>query len=115
MSTGGESAATGGLSLSRPAFFSVLIAHILFVWGGIGLLGEFWIKIPFCTAARFEPVGFCLIAMWIASTVSPLLGIFSAIKQRFLNQYLMSVALTLFTYWLIKFLTEIRVTTCDSL
>ena len=41
----------------------MLIAHILFVWGGIGPLGEFWIRLPLCTGTRFEPVGFCLIAM----------------------------------------------------
>lgn len=103
------------MSVSRPAFSAVLIAHILFVWGGIGLLGEFWIRLPLCTGTRFEPIDFCLIAMWIASTLAPLLGILSAVKQRFLNQYLMSVALTLFTYWLIQFLVEMRVTTCDSL
>lgn len=101
--------------MKRLPLIALVFAHILFVWGGTGILGEFWLRLVFCTATKFELVGYFLALLWIFATLTPIIGILTVARQKFQDIYLLSVALTLFVFWLIQFLIEIRVTWCDSL
>ena len=94
---------------------ALLAAHILFVWGMIGFLGETWAKLIFCVGSGIPFLMPLLGVSWLLATLSPLLGIFAIMKKRWLTQYLYSVAFTLLVFWLIQFLLEVRVTYCDSL
>ena len=103
------------MQVRKPAFLCLLVSHILFVWGGIGFLGESWLRLLFCTVTSIGIVHYLLAALWIASTVSPVLGIVAFVKQKWINPYIGSVGLTLFTFWLVQYLLEINVLSCDSL
>lgn len=100
---------------TRLPFAALVVAHILFIWGGAGILGEFWLRLIFCTATETEFIGYFLSALWLAATLTPIVGILAVARGKFQNTYLLSLAFTLFVFWLIQFLVEIRVTWCDSL
>ena len=103
------------MAVSRASLMALLGAHILFVWGMIGFLGEAWGTLIFCVCSSVPLVMPVLGIGWFLATLSPLLGIFALSKGRWVSQYLWSVAFSLFVFWLIQFLIEIRVTYCDSL
>ena len=103
------------MALRRSALICLLVAHVLLVWGGIGFLGEIWIRIPFCTGSEIGAVSWFLAGLWFVSTLSPVLGFLALWRDQFLNAYVFSVALTLGTVWLAQFLVEVRVMYCDSL
>lgn len=102
------------MRIGRGVLVTLLISHILFVWGGLGFLGEHWIMLMFCTASDYAPLSWMAGIAWLLSTVSPLIGL-GAIKHADLRHwYLLSIALTLVTAWFFSFMLEERIFRCDG-
>ena len=81
----------------------------------IGFLGETWLMLIFCTASKTPVVSPIVGSLWLAATLSPLLGLFVLAKRKWESIYVYSIGFTLFVFWLIQFLVEVRVTYCDAL
>jgi hypothetical protein len=102
------------LDARRAALIGLLLAHVLLVWGSIGLLGEFWIMILFCSASRVAGLSLGLLALWLVATLSPIVGFVAVWRDRLWTVYLGLVALTLFVIWLRQFLDEVGLVYCDA-
>jgi hypothetical protein len=103
------------LQARRAALLCLLLAQILFVWGGMGLAGETWLRLPFCSVSSTGIVTGFLVALWLLASFSPIVGILAIWHERLWTAYLALVALTFVVFWLTQFLLEIDVTFCDPL
>ena len=103
------------MAIKRLPLVCLLVAHMLLVWGGIGILGEAWLRALFCFASRIDAVALIMLGFWLIATLSPLLGLLALWNEKFWNAYVSLAALTFFILWLSQFLVEMRVTYCDSL
>ncbi|MBA3510329.1 hypothetical protein [Sphingomonas sp.] len=102
------------MHIPRPLLIALLIPHVLLVWGGMGLFGEGWIMLGLCMGSKVPALPIVVGLMWLAATISPVVGLVSIWKRRVQSLYLGLVALTLLTIWLVGFLVELRVSYCDG-
>ena len=102
------------MRIRRAALACILLAQVLLVWGGLGLLNEFWILIPFCSGSKFIPLTWMILIVWLAGTISPLLGMIVLWKDRLISLYVISVALTIALVAAVSFLGRQNILWCDA-
>jgi len=102
------------VAIPRTVLIALIIAHLLVVWTGLGLLGEGWIMQPFCAASRVAGLSLIFLLMWLAATLAPAIGLASLKFPRLQSWYLGLVALTFATIWFGDFMREIDLFHCDG-
>ena len=90
------------------------MAHILLVWGGLGFLGEGWLRLIF-SASKISILGYFFLIVWIVATLSPIVGLISTRKVSLQPWYLGLVALTMFVIWFNDYMREMRLFYYDPL